>query len=228
MHVQLALVKGSRRQRFVIRKARTVIGRRKGCDLRIPLSEISRRHCRLRIDGDDVTLEDLDSVNGTFLNEDRVRGEIAVRSGDQIRLGPIIFVAEFDHLNQLPKAKPITDDEIEEDVEVVDDGLPAAARPVVDIEREDVAQPIPMESGESLAPIDDQPTQPPPKKRKTASKPAVEQVPLPEAAGEEFPPEWVMPASSDFNLMLDELAENAKKAGKPGRRKSGGKEKDKE
>src|ERR1041384_4110878 len=99
LDVQLALVKGSRPQRFPMRGSRAVIGRQRGCELRIPSSEVSRQHCMLRIKDGYVTVEDLDSVNGTFLNEDQITGVQVVRPGDQIRVGPVIFVAEY-HLSQ--------------------------------------------------------------------------------------------------------------------------------
>src|SRR5205085_1795557 len=95
MHVQLALVEGSRSQRFIVRKRETVVGRQKGCGLRIPLPDVSRRHCILRIEGSVMTIEDLGSSNGTYLNKDRVLHKTVVRSGDKIQLGNLVFVAEY-------------------------------------------------------------------------------------------------------------------------------------
>ena len=40
------------RRSFSIARDMTVVGRREDCDLRIPLGEISRKHCRLVRDGD--------------------------------------------------------------------------------------------------------------------------------------------------------------------------------
>src|ERR1051326_4538320 len=217
MHVQLALVRGSKRQRFIIRKSETIVGRQKGCDLRIPLSEISRRHCVLRLQDGTVTLEDLDSANGTYLNEDRVQGSVAVQSGDQIRLGPIVFVAEFkaqspnDHadVERIEPAKSAVDEDIEEDGDGVDDGMPQSAQPIDEVKQEDVSQPIPVDSSESLPATDDETTRPPPKKRRPAKKPE-EQQPMPDPFGtaENVMKDWSMPADNDFGALLDGIVES--------------------
>src|SRR5262245_14722719 len=47
------------RRSFSITRDVTVIGRREDCDFRIPLGEISRKHCRLLKDGDSLRVEDL-------------------------------------------------------------------------------------------------------------------------------------------------------------------------
>ncbi len=74
----------------------TVLGRRHDCDLRIPLAEVSRRHCQLSRNGDSLALQDLGSRWGTFLNDKRVDKDktIPVRAGDYLRIGPLIFVCQ--------------------------------------------------------------------------------------------------------------------------------------
>lgn len=50
--------------------------------------ELSRRHARIARDADgQVTVEDLGSVNGTFVNGDRVRGRHVLEMGDTLRVG---------------------------------------------------------------------------------------------------------------------------------------------
>ena len=61
------------RRSFSIARDMTVIGRREDCDLRIPLGEVSRKHCRLVRDGESLRLEDLGSSNGTFHNGSEFR-----------------------------------------------------------------------------------------------------------------------------------------------------------
>ena len=69
-----------------------LIGRGKDCDLRLRNSEISRHHCLLRINGNEVTIGDLGSANGTFVNDTRVLSHTALHAGDEIRLGPCKFI----------------------------------------------------------------------------------------------------------------------------------------
>jgi pSer/pThr/pTyr-binding forkhead associated (FHA) protein len=82
------------RRSFSISHETTVIGRREDCELRIPLTEVSRKHCRLIIDGESVRIEDLGSSNGTFVNGQRVR-EATLSPGATISVGPVVFVIQI-------------------------------------------------------------------------------------------------------------------------------------
>src|SRR5690349_5954961 len=83
------------RRSFSLTRDITVIGRREDCDLRIPLGEVSRKHCRLIRDGETLRLEDLGSSNGTFHNGQRVQ-EVMLQPGDSIQVGPVVFVLQVD------------------------------------------------------------------------------------------------------------------------------------
>jgi hypothetical protein len=63
-----------------------VIGRLAGCDICLADSIASRRHARLVRTGEDWTLEDLDSTNGTMLNGVAVESK-ALHDGDVIEIG---------------------------------------------------------------------------------------------------------------------------------------------
>jgi len=68
------------------------IGRAPKAD--ISLSEVmsvSRQHARLHYRGEVVVLEDLDSTNGTYVNDKVVTGEIELRSGDRFQVGTVHF-----------------------------------------------------------------------------------------------------------------------------------------
>jgi pSer/pThr/pTyr-binding forkhead associated (FHA) protein len=95
------------RRSFSLTRDITVIGRREDCDLRIPLGEISRKHCRLVRDGDTFRLEDLGSSNGTFHNGQRVQ-EVALGPGDSVQVGPIVFVLQIDGVPPDDELTPIT------------------------------------------------------------------------------------------------------------------------
>jgi pSer/pThr/pTyr-binding forkhead associated (FHA) protein len=70
---------------FSITKARAVIGR-KGSDVALNDPEVSRHHCLLEIRDGFVNLKDLDSTNGTFFEEERVRAAV-LRDGTEFRVG---------------------------------------------------------------------------------------------------------------------------------------------
>ncbi len=85
---------GQRRSFSVVRES-TVIGRREDCDLRIPLAEVSRKHCRLVREENSIRVEDMGSSNGTYHNEQRVQ-EATLSPGDTLRVGPVTFMIQID------------------------------------------------------------------------------------------------------------------------------------
>jgi len=91
MQVVLVMFKGDGEKRsFSVVRDVTVIGRREDCDLRIPLTQVSRKHCRLVKDGDQLRVEDLGSSNGTFHNGHRIR-EATLGAGDTLAIGSVLF-----------------------------------------------------------------------------------------------------------------------------------------
>ena len=70
---------------FKLKNPRTVIGR-KGADLPLDDPEISRHHCVLEVRERFVNLKDLDSTNGTFFEEERVRAAV-LQDGAEFRVG---------------------------------------------------------------------------------------------------------------------------------------------
>ncbi len=74
-----------------ISQSEFLIGRAADCDLRLRVSAISRHHCLIRLGSDEVTLMDLGSSNGTYVNGQRVRSQAALHSGDELRLGTCNF-----------------------------------------------------------------------------------------------------------------------------------------
>ena len=70
------------------------LGRATGADFIIEAPLVSRVHCRLTIaPSGDLEVRDLDSTNGTFVNDERV--EIAhLKPGDRLRIGRIELIAE--------------------------------------------------------------------------------------------------------------------------------------
>ncbi len=91
MEVKLVMFKqdGQRRE-FLLKKETTTLGRNTDCDFQIPLGVISRRHCQVLLKNDAVSVRDLGSSNGTFVNSRRVT-ESPIAPGDTIVVGPVIF-----------------------------------------------------------------------------------------------------------------------------------------
>lgn len=67
------------------------IGRAVENEVVIISKRVSREHARIWRDGRRIFLEDLGSTNGTFLNDERLLAPIALRDGDQILVGDVLF-----------------------------------------------------------------------------------------------------------------------------------------
>ena len=68
-----------------------VLGRDREAVAWIDVYSVSRQHARIVVAGDDATLEDLGSKNGTFLRGDPVRGAMPLADGDEIRIGTAVM-----------------------------------------------------------------------------------------------------------------------------------------
>jgi pSer/pThr/pTyr-binding forkhead associated (FHA) protein len=170
MHVRLVVEEGRERKHvFHVRTPTADVGRARGCAVRVPSSDVSRRHCRLLLKDGFVTVEDLASVNGTFLNGELTEGVTVVRPGDRLEVGPVTFVVEYDltpdALERLMKedyeviaedgdVQEVTEAEAINDEDGGDD-IPAAE--IVDDDEEDEVQ---IEAGD-LFPLEAGPWRPP-------------------------------------------------------------------
>jgi pSer/pThr/pTyr-binding forkhead associated (FHA) protein len=67
-----------------------VVGRHSRADVRLPLPDVSRRHCRLAFLDGCWQLFDLNSLNGTHVNGQAVE-HVVLRDGDRIHIGGFRF-----------------------------------------------------------------------------------------------------------------------------------------
>ncbi len=76
---------------FPLTKQITHIGRKSGNDLVIQGPGVSRLHAQIRFEYEEFVLYDLNSSNGTFINQRKVRSGVLF-SGALINLGDITLV----------------------------------------------------------------------------------------------------------------------------------------
>ncbi|MBL8760498.1 MAG: FHA domain-containing protein [Phycisphaerae bacterium] len=77
-----------------LKKSTLIVGRQDTCHIRIPSDSVSRQHCELRVDDHSVTVRDLGSSNGTYVNKRRVnQSELA--AGDVLSIGGFAFVVKI-------------------------------------------------------------------------------------------------------------------------------------
>ena len=87
----LRRLSGSPNAAIPLMGGRVVVGRGSMCDIVLPDSSVSRRHAELSLEKTTVTVRDLGSRNGTFVDEERVT-ICEVFPGQHLRFGGLAFV----------------------------------------------------------------------------------------------------------------------------------------
>lgn len=77
---------------FELGQSGTVIGRSPGVDLVITFAAVSGRHALVALEDGEYVIEDLNSSNGTYINNERLFGRRILHNGDEIRLGQSIIL----------------------------------------------------------------------------------------------------------------------------------------
>ncbi len=70
-----------------------IVGRHSEADIRLPLPDVSRRHCRFFFREGKWYVRDLKSLNGVFVNDLPV-DEVPVQVGDRVRIGGFVFLLQ--------------------------------------------------------------------------------------------------------------------------------------
>jgi pSer/pThr/pTyr-binding forkhead associated (FHA) protein len=73
-----------------------VLGRGDRAEIRLEDPFASSRHARIHEQGNVVVIEDLDSTNGTYLNEELLQTPRPLHPGDRVRIGDSEFAFEVD------------------------------------------------------------------------------------------------------------------------------------
>ena len=71
-----------------------VLGRHSKADVRLPLPDVSRRHCRFVWSDGSWQVFDLQSLNGVYIN-DQLVAQATLRPGDTLRIGGFTFMVAF-------------------------------------------------------------------------------------------------------------------------------------
>jgi hypothetical protein len=83
---------------FALDQGELIIGREEGSAIRLQDGGVSHNHALLRVDGEDVTIEDLRSTNGTKVNGVPIDRQTALAPGDLIDVGGVQLVVEPDQV----------------------------------------------------------------------------------------------------------------------------------
>ena len=72
--------------------------------LLLEAAEVSRAHCRIDVAGDEVSVTDLNSTNGTFVDNKRLSGTVALPHGTLLRIGGYVMTCEYQTVLQAEAA----------------------------------------------------------------------------------------------------------------------------
>jgi pSer/pThr/pTyr-binding forkhead associated (FHA) protein len=78
-------------RRFPLALPETVVGRSHQVTVTIDSALLSRRHVMFRRQGPEVSLADLDSANGVYVNGVKAHSAV-LHEGDTIQIGDVVFV----------------------------------------------------------------------------------------------------------------------------------------
>ncbi|EOR25204.1 FHA-domain containing secreted protein [Clostridium sartagoforme AAU1] len=67
------------------------IGRREGNTIKLDDQYASGNHAKIIVKNNEIVIEDLNSTNGIFINDERINEFAKIRANDKIRIGSAIF-----------------------------------------------------------------------------------------------------------------------------------------
>ncbi len=102
LHAELRVTSGKQSGHVIsLDSSRFLIGREEDCHLRPNSDLVSRHHCVFKLDEYSLRVRDLGSTNGTFVNGERLHGEVILNTGDKVAVGKLDFeVAIGDAVSQ--------------------------------------------------------------------------------------------------------------------------------
>jgi hypothetical protein len=95
LHHLVILQPESAVRRLALMPGALTIGRAAPCALLLDGPEISRAHCRIDVDGNEVSVTDLNSTNGTFVDNKRLSGSTPLSHGALLRIGNYVMTCEY-------------------------------------------------------------------------------------------------------------------------------------
>jgi TIR domain-containing protein/FHA domain-containing protein len=85
---------GDQAERFVVTSTGLKIGRTLPSDLILAHAGVSREHCLVQLSGEKLRVTDLNSTNGTFIDNDRIDGSAILAVGSILRVGNVLLEHE--------------------------------------------------------------------------------------------------------------------------------------
>jgi len=87
---------------FVITPSGLKVGRKAPADIIVPGAGVSREHCLIELAADQIRVTDLNSTNGTFIDNKRVERSQTLAVGSVLRVGNVSFEYEVRNRGDVP------------------------------------------------------------------------------------------------------------------------------
>ena len=81
-------------KRYIISRTGLKIGRDAPADIILSDARVSRTHCMVELSDDGVQVSDMNSTNGTYVDDERIHGTEVLDVGSTLRVGNVSFVYE--------------------------------------------------------------------------------------------------------------------------------------
>jgi sigma-B regulation protein RsbU (phosphoserine phosphatase) len=95
-------------ERFDLNKDETIVGRYPFCDIVLSEANVSRQHTRFVGTPDGYFVEDMNSLNGTFVNGQKIAKRTKLNANDRVHIYEILVIFQ---LSDAPSQNDISDDE---------------------------------------------------------------------------------------------------------------------
>ena len=82
----------SQNLKLFLNKGKNIIGRSDSVDIFLDDVTVSRKHCCIVINENNLIIEDFDSTNGIYLNHNLITNNEILKPGDKIQIGKYLFI----------------------------------------------------------------------------------------------------------------------------------------
>ena len=106
--MELFVVEGPDAGRSFTLGHQSVLGRDPTATVHLLDAEVSRRHAILTVDEGRLTIEDLGSSNGTYVDNERIASETEVQAGQRLRVGQTVIEVREPEAGSDPENMPST------------------------------------------------------------------------------------------------------------------------
>ena len=96
LNVTLVVVGGDVKTPEVKLRLPSTVGRGRDCSIMLRHPLVSRQHCELFESAGTLLVRDLGSLNGTFVNNQRIEGDAPLQPGQLLTIGTVTFRAMYD------------------------------------------------------------------------------------------------------------------------------------